>query len=402
MNLKKRILYIGGGRKSEILETLKIAKSLGLEILYIQHKEKFSDSLLPYVDKVFLFNFEDEERLVSMARSIFALFPFDISISINEHALVHAAIVREALDMPGNSAHVTKLLKNKHLMRQRLHSAGLSPVHACLGNTREDLMDFVDKHGLPCVVKPVDSAGSWGVIGIHHVDQVEETWQKLQELGLSSFLMEEYLDGPEFSVETFTFHGKHVMIGVTEKITSNFIEIGHSIPAQLNEETYSEIETFTKSFLDLIELREGPAHTEIKLTKRGPRVVESHDRPGGGRISKLLEITYGLNLKAMTLAWFCGLIQPLEESPQVLKGSALRVLTPPPGIVKEIKGVDEIQQSEGLVELYIEVKEGSMVPPITKGQDRIAWIITEGVDVYEAINRCENLVKKVQIITEMN
>jgi hypothetical protein len=75
------------------------------------------------------------------------------------------------------------------------------------------------------------------------------------------------------------------------------------------------LETFTRQFLDAVQLEEGPAHTEITLTSRGPRVIESHDRPGGDRINELVRVAYDVDLKAIALGGPSGLVPVLQSSP---------------------------------------------------------------------------------------
>lgn len=392
------VLYIGGGR--EIVETLEKAKSWGLEIIYIQHKEKFRDRLLPYVDHVVLIDYQNIDVLIPICKALQSLFPFASAISMSEDALIPTAYVCDALGLPGNSIETVKTLKDKSLMRQRLNQLGFSPVAAQVGHTLSDLLTFVQNNALPIVVKPTDASGSLGVFRVDDTAQLNQVWQQIQALNLSSFLIEEYLDGPEISVETFTFHGQHVVIAATDKLTlPNHVEIGHSIPAQLDAETYEQVVLFVKTFLDTVKLKEGPAHTEIKLTKKGLRIVESHNRPGGDRINELVRVAYDVDMKAMTLGWYCGLVEPLETSPKFQAGAAVRFLTPPTGIVKAISGVEVAQQSTGLVELHLGIKVGDRVPTVSESYDRSGHVIGTGATVQEAIDCCERFVRQVRIIT---
>jgi biotin carboxylase len=393
-----RILYIGGGR--EILETLEKAKSLGLEIIYIQCKEKFRDTLLTYVDYVILIDYQDLDILIPICKMFHALLPFVAAISMSEDALLPTAYVCDALELTSNSIETVKTLKDKSLMRQHLNQLGFSPVVAEVGRTLADMLTFVQEHGLPMVIKPTDGSGSLGIFQVDDPTQLDRIWKQVQALNLPKFLMEEYLEGPEISVESFTFHGRHVILAVTDKLTSsNHVELGHSIPAQLESKTHQQVILFVKTFLDAIELKEGPAHTEIKLTKKGLRIVESHNRPGGDRINELVKVAYGVNIKAMTVGWACGLVEPLETSPQLQAGSAIRFLTPPAGIVQAISGVEVAQNSTGLVELKIQIKVGDQVSVVNASHDRSGHVITTGETVQEAIASCDRILQEVKIIT---
>lgn len=394
----KRILYLGGGREAE--ETLEKARDLGLEIIYIQRKKQFRDSLLPYVDEVVLTDFQKLEVLLPLAQTLQALFPFAGAISMSEPALVPTAHICEALGLPGNSVETVTLLKDKGQMRARLNSLGISPVAADVGHSLADLHAFAHKVGCPMIVKPVDASGSLGVFRVDAIAELEQVWQQVQALQLPRFLMEEYLDGPEMSVESFSFHGRHVILALTDKLTlPNHVEIGHSIPAQLDQALEEQVKDFVVAFLDAVKFAEGPAHTEVKLTKHGPRIIESHNRPGGDRINELVRVAYGFDMKEMAFRWLCGLVEPLMESPRLQAGAAIRFFTPPPGLVQDISGLDAVQRAEGLVEIQLGVKVGGQVRPIHESYDRAGHVVACGPNVQEAIRRCERMVEQVRIVT---
>ena len=78
------------------------------------------------------------------------------------------------------------------------------------------------------------------------------------------------MEGPELSVESFSFGGRHVVLAVTQKSCSaNFVEIGHALPAALPDSIEEAVTASVRTFLDLVGLKDGPAHTEIKLYRAG-------------------------------------------------------------------------------------------------------------------------------------
>jgi biotin carboxylase len=394
----KRILYIGGGREAQ--ESLVKARDLGLEVVYIQRKRQFKDALLPYVDHVVLIDYGAIDVLIPVARTLHSLFPFVRAISLSEDALVPTAHVRDALGLPGNSLYTVRLLKDKWRMRQHLNARGFSPVAAAMAQSPADVTAFVREHGVPIILKPNDASGSLGIFRVDDVAQIDAVWPRIEALGLSSALMEEYLDGPEISVESVTFAGRHVVLAITDKLKmSNFVEIGHSIPAQLDGKTYQQVIELVTQFLDVVQLAEGPAHTEIKLTSRGPRIIESHNRPGGDRINELVRVAFGVDMKRIALGWPCGLVEPLEVAPRLESGAAVRFFTPTPGVIREVSGLDAVRDAEGVVELYLGVEVGDRVHPVTESYDRVGWVVCRGATALEANRRCENVLRTVRIIT---
>ena len=147
-------------------------------------------------------------------------------------------------------------------MRRLLNAHGFSRVEAVEGRTRADLEVFIQAHGLPVMLKPVDGSASQGVSRIQSRAQIDAAWLTLRNVGRGRFIVEEYLEGPELSVESFSFGGRHVVLAVTQKSCSaNFVEIGHALPAALLPDSIEEAVTASvRTFLDLVGLKDGPAH----------------------------------------------------------------------------------------------------------------------------------------------
>lgn len=394
----RRILLIGGGREG--LDLLDDARALGLSVIMINSKAQFRDAFLSLVEHAFITDYRNIEVLVPIARALQSVLPFDVAISLSEEGLLPAAQISDALGLPGNSLETVRLLKDKAQMRARLDQADLSPVLARIGRNAADIKDFIDAHGAPVIVKPVDGARSFGVYRVGALDAIDDVITSLAAADIDSFLIEEYLDGPEISVEAFSFAGHHVIMAVTDKlILDNHVEIGHSMPSRIDAATQREVASLSHRFLDVVGLQDGPSHTEIKLTSKGPRIIESHNRVGGDRINELVRVAYGVNMKALALAWSCGLADAMHTSPPLLSAVAIRFFAPPPGLVTEIRGADRIAVMPGFVESRLSVRPGDRIKPIRSSDDRAGHVIAGGGDAAEAIERCERMARAIEIIT---
>jgi biotin carboxylase len=266
---------------------------------------------------------------------------------------------------------------------------------------------------LPIVVKPVDEGGSIGIFAVRDDADLVTVVDRFQAVGaqidkrdlagnLDRFLMEEYLDGPEISVETLSFDGRHVVVGITDKTSTDsaFVETGHATPSQHPNEVLRAAEDLVIAFLDAVGLRHGPGHTEVKLTSRGPRIVEGHNRVGGDRINELTEIAYGVDMDRYALAARFDLLEPLADSPKPVAGAAIRFFIPSPGRVVAVTGADDVADDPALVELDISVRPGDVVRPLTWSDDRVGFVIARGETTEEAIAHAERLRSTVHIHTE--
>ncbi|MFI8962682.1 ATP-grasp domain-containing protein [Streptomyces sp. NPDC053493] len=410
---RPRVLVIGGK-----LKLVRKARELGLDVVHAQYPDAYDSGHWPYVDQALLVDYGDIDRLLPLARALHETYPFQSAVSLFELGLLPAARINEELGLNGESVDTVELLLDKWRMRQLLAAKDISPVASAVGRSAQDLRDFVKAHGFPVIVKPVRESGSVGVFRVRDeadIDAVAEQYRSLDDEqwavgdlfsddSFEEFLVEEYLDGPEVSVETLSFDGRHVVVAVTDKAAfgggSGFVELGLSQPSIHPADTLREVELLVSDFLDAVGLRNGPAHTEIRLTSRGPRIIESHNRIGGYGLNEMAEIVYGVDMERYALGIRFGKVEPLTESPKPRAGVALQALTPEPGRVVEITGIDAVRADPAFVDLHVKVKPGDVVAPLTWNEDIGGYVIARGSDAADAIAQSKRLAETIHVRTE--
>lgn len=408
---RPRVLIIGGK-----LQHLRKARELGLDVVLAQFPDEYDRAHWEYVDQALLLDYGDLDRFLPLARALHEAYPFQAAVSLFELGLLPAARINEALGLRGESVATVELLLDKWRMRQHLNAQNLSPVASAVGRSAQDVREFVQAYGLPVIVKPIRESGSLGVFHLRDqadVDVVADRFRSLHDKpwaakdlsgaeSFDEFLLEEFLDGPEISVETLSFDGRHVVVAVTDKETHGpgFVETGHSQPSSLPAGPLEEVRRLVTDFLDAVGLRNGPGHTEVKLTSRGPRIVESHNRVGGDRINELTELAYGVDLERYALAAGFGPLEPLTTSPEPRGGAAIRFLTPKPGRVVSVTGVDAVRADPAFVDLQLTVGPGDDVPPLTWNEDKVGHLIVRGATAAEAIAHGRRLAAAVHVRTE--
>ncbi|MFH9658857.1 ATP-grasp domain-containing protein [Streptomyces sp. NPDC017248] len=410
---RPRVLVIGGK-----LKLVRKARELGLDVVHAQYPNAYDSGHWPYVDQALLVDYGDIDRLLPLAASLHEAYPFQAAVSLFELGLLPAARINEALGLSGESVDTVELLLDKWRMRRHLAAKGISPVASAIGRSPQDLREFAAAHGFPVIVKPVRESGSVGVFCVREpadVDAVAERYRSLDDAdwatgdlfsddSFEEFLMEEYLDGPEVSVETLSFDGRHVVVAVTDKEAfgggSGFVELGLTQPSRAPQETLREVTRLVTDFLDAVGLRNGPGHTEIRLTSRGPRIIESHNRIGGYALNEMVESAYGVDMERYALGIRFGLVEPLAESPTPRGGAALRALTPEPGRVVEITGVEAVRADPAFVDLHLKVRPGDEVRPLTWNEDIGGYVVARGADAAEAIAHSKRLAEAIHVRTE--
>lgn len=407
--MAEQCVLVVGGRP----QLVRKATELGLRVVLVQRPDEFQPAQAGLVHSALLTDYTDWSLLRPLAVAAHQVFGFCSAISTTEPGLEPAGRVNDLLGLDGISHQASHLLRDKWAMREHLAGAGADTIVADLVRGRDSLLDFGRTHGFPFIVKPVDAAASLGVTLVAGESDVERVWRGITELRGSTehkfanyfpidrFLMEEYVQGPEFSVESFSFDGRHVVVAITEKQTHpGFVELGHAVPARLDPVTEQRIVARVTSFLSAIGVRQGPGHTEVKLSPAGPRVIESHNRTGGDRIAELVDAAYGIDLEAYTAAWPARVWPALTERPPAKAAAATRFLTSSPGTVTRIQGVADVQGLERVLDVDIGLSVGDPVRSLRASWDRVGQILVTGTDTAAAVLTADQLAEKITIVAE--
>ncbi|MEN3537310.1 serine O-acetyltransferase EpsC [Microbispora sp. ZYX-F-249] len=400
MNPDSTVLIVGATD-----ETVRTAKELGLSVLLLQHPTKVNAEQERLADVLRVLDYTDWAAVEPVARQLREEPGFRVAVSITEPGLENAGRINDLFGLGGTGYEVTRLFRDKLAMRR--HLAGLDPsaVAAAPLLRRGDLDAFAAAHGYPFIVKPTDATASIGVFRVAGPEDAERVWATVEGLRgtrtdrvstmylLQDFFMEEYVEGPEFSVEAFSFAGRHVVVAITEKFGhhDSFAELGHAVPARLAEPEQERIRAAVARFLDRIGLRDGVTHTEVRLGARDAVIIESHNRVAGDMIPQLVRAAYGIDMIEYALGWPFGLVPELPDRPEAHAGACVRSLVSEPGRVESVEGVAEAAALEGVLNVHVTAKPGDTVHAMRDNWDRLGLVAVTGPDTTEAIRRGERI-----------
>ncbi|GLX05116.1 serine O-acetyltransferase EpsC [Microbispora sp. NBRC 16548] len=417
MNPDSTVLIVGATD-----ETVRKAKELGLTVLLLQHPTKVSPEQEELADVLRVLDYTDWAAVEPVARELWQEPGFRVALSITEPGLENAGRVNDLFGLGGTGYEVTRRFRDKLAMRRHLASvpgAELDPsaVAAAPLLRREDLDSFGAVHGYPFIVKPTDATASIGVFRVGGPEDAEQVWATVEGLRgtrtdrvstmylLRDFLIEEYVEGPEFSVEAFSFAGRHVVVAITEKFVhaDRFAELGHAVPARLDEPVQERVRASVRRFLDLIGLRDGVTHTELRLGPHGPVIIESHNRVAGDMIPELVRGAYGIDLVEYALGWPFGLVPELPDRPEAHAGASVRSLVSEPGRVESVEGVADAAARDGVLDVRVTAKPGDTVHALRDNWDRLGLVAVTGPDTDAAIRRGAEVIDdaiRIRIVGE--
>jgi biotin carboxylase len=330
-------------------------------------------------DDFVLTDFSDRAGFRRVVRQAVAGFSADYVYHVGQEAsMLQTYRLAEDLGKAVNPSRSIELLNDKLAMRQMLADMGVSAVRFEHAPLRRDVRAALSRFRLPVVVKPTGLAGSRGVFLVRRGGDLVR-WERLLERYHyhGPFLVEEYLPGPEFSVETISSRGRHDVVGVTRNFLGPaplFVENGHVHPAP-DPAVNAEVAALAVELLRLAGYLTGPAHTEIIWTQSGPRIVESQARLAGGRIPHLVKLATGLDMERAVFRALAG--RPLGTTSP---GCSARVafLEFPRGRLRSVTGLDAVRELDFVRELSFPFEIGDVIPPVLDAKSRHGYVVVTG------------------------
>ncbi|MBC2905940.1 ATP-grasp domain-containing protein [Streptomyces cupreus] len=256
---------------------------------------------------------------------------FDAVAAGNEFAVIAADVLARELGLRHNDVDRIRASRNKALMRKLFEEYDVPQprVVATLSSAAEsDRVDW-DAVTFPVIVKPVDMAMSLFVRKCDSRDEVEDTLARMADFKLSRLtnyvfstgaLIEEFVAGPEFSLECVVQDGRVVAHALTRKFVSPLpacYEVGHVSGSEIPEQHRQELPAALERIAAGWGMAQGVMHVEFKMTPERFSVIEAAARPAGGHVPELVELQYGLSLEDAYLHARAGL--PWKAAPRTAR-----------------------------------------------------------------------------------
>ena len=315
--------------------------------------------------------------------------------------LVMMARIAEKYGFPFYSVETAQWSTDKFQMKQRFelgdvpHARGVLLRREDMGKLRRNpskidskieeddfVIDFSEISGqrpsqqlhFPVIIKPRDNSGSRGVKLCRDKNELQLSIDEaLENSKLDTVLVEEFIEGPEYSIESLHHDGKSEVIQFTEKKTTEFpynVELGHIQPANISEENQQKIREIITNIGKALHFENCPSHTELKINERGIFVIETSPRLGGDYItSTLTPLSTGVNLEDELLRVALG--EAINPQPNPLQYSGVRFFAFEEGsIIKHAPNVDFVKNWPHVVDFSFNLIEGDRVNRITSSLNR--------------------------------
>lgn len=398
--MQKRLLVLAAG----ILQVPVIERARAMGI-YVIAADGCQDAVgLKYADKGVVVDITSEEDVLRVAQKehIDGVIHPCSEVSMNVMGRLN-----DELHLPGITRQQAIRATNKYLMREAFQQGNAPSPKCFLAKDADDAWQHLQTDfEVAAVLKPSRNSGSRGVAKVwptmERADFVRAYEVALAESRDASVVIEQYVDGPEFSIEAIVHNGKPMVLAVTDKLTTgapHFVELGHSQPSCHTPAEVEELKAATIAGIKALGVDNCACHAEAKLMNGKAWLMEIGARLGGDFIAtELTHLSTGIDMVGAAISLALGMEPDLSVS-EVPKGACIRYFCPKPGRLQSIANT-EIFNDARVYQWEIYNKPGDVIPELTSSLCRSGHVIVTGPTPQEAIALAEQIVHDVKIVTE--
>jgi biotin carboxylase len=255
------------------------------------------------------------DHMIAVAGRVAEREPLHGVLTWDEARVLQAAKVAEALGLPGGDPDMVMRCRDKYRTREALAAAGVPQPRSIQATSVEEALKAAADIGYPVVLKPRAMAASLGVVRVDTADELAAEFAFARDTTVpgawhyDAVLVEEYLTGPEISVDSAVHRGQVFPMFVARKEVGYppyFEEVGHVVDAADPLLTDPALLAFLQDTHTALGFADGMTHAEAKLTPAGPKVIEVNGRLGGDLIPYLGLRASGIDPGLAAAAVACG------------------------------------------------------------------------------------------------
>jgi biotin carboxylase len=401
----KRLLILGAGE--EQVPAYEFALRMGLKVAGLDMNPQAP--ALRLTRERIIASTRDADSALQAVKDFHRERPIDGVMTIAHDVPVTVAVIAEELGLPGMPVASARLAANKLLQLEAFQKNGVPVPKFREIRTVEELKGVINKWGYPLVIKPLDNRGARGVLRL--TEQIDTEWAFQESLAQSqtgSILVQEFVPGYQVSSETLVVDGRCYTAMYSgrnyeflERFSPYIIENGGWLPGDVNEEQEQAMDVVVQKAADCLGIRNGPLKGDLVLSPRGVVVLEFAARLGGGyACSHSIPLTHGVNIVEELIKMSVGMpVDTGDLIPHYRQSAAIRFFFPQPGIIKEIRGFEELDRRDWVILKRMYARVGDRVDRVTDHTKRAGCVITVGPNLKEAEDRAEEAIKSVEIIT---
>lgn len=397
--MMKKIMVLAAGLLQ--IDVIEKAKSMGYYVLAVDGNPKAPG--FNVADKAICADIVNEETMLKNARDEHV---DGVIHPCSEVSMAVMGRINDELGLSGISREQAICATNKHLMRKAFEKGNAPSPKSILAQDAEDAWSRLQSEfDTDAILKPSRNSGSRGIAKVSRNmdkgDFIRAYDEALSESRDHSVLIEQFIEGPEFSIEMIVWQGEIHVLTVTDKKTTgapHFVELGHNQPSCFSATDVETLKAAAVAGVRALGVNNCACHAEAKLMNGKAYLMEVGARLGGDFIStELTHLSTGIDMVAAAIDVALG-VEPDLSAKEEPKGVCIRYFCPKPGKLVSISNTEVLNNPHVyLWEIY--PKEGDVIPAVTSSLCRSGHVIVTEKTPQKAIELAERLIESVKFET---
>jgi isopentenyl diphosphate isomerase/L-lactate dehydrogenase-like FMN-dependent dehydrogenase/biotin carboxylase len=400
-NLKGKVVAIIGGGLLQ-LPVITAAKNSGVEAVVVDMNPKAAG--VKEADYFINSSTQDAEN-TSFLLEKFNLETKKINgvLTVGTDASYTVAVCAKKLGLPGIEPEAALAASDKFLMRKALRQAKVAVPDFEMVDTYPKAIEILERFGSDCVIKPTRNMGARGVRRVFNLEDLKEGFElALHYADNGKVIVEQYIDAPELSIDALIYDDKIFITGIADRIIEYdpfFVETGHIMPSRLSEDLINyAVDTFKKG-IKALGISIGAAKGDIKVSSSGCYIGEIAARLSGGFMSTYTyPYSSGVDLMTNMVRISMG-FSPLDLEPKQNWVSIERSIIAAPGMIKEIKGIEEAKKIKQVKNIFFDSRVGDKIKAPLNNLDKSGHIIVAAPTFQEALKASHQAMRAIHIKT---
>lgn len=383
------------------IDVIEKAKSMGYYVLAVDGNPKAPG--FNVADKAICADIVNEETMLKIARDEHV---DGVIHPCSEVSMAVMGRINDELGLSGISREQAICATNKHLMRKAFEKGNAPSPKSILAQDAEDAWSRLqNEFDTDAILKPSRNSGSRGIAKVSRNmdkgDFIRAYDEALSESRDHSVLIEQFIEGPEFSIEMIVWQGEIHVLTVTDKKTTgapHFVELGHNQPSCFSATDVETLKAAAVAGVRALGVNNCACHAEAKLMNGKAYLMEVGARLGGDFIStELTHLSTGIDMVAAAIDVALG-VEPDLSAKEEPMGVCIRYFCPKPGKLVSISNTEVLNNPHVyLWEIY--PKEGDVIPAVTSSLCRSGHVIVTEKTPQKAIELAERLIESVKFET---
>lgn len=383
------------------IDVIEKAKRMGYYVLAVDGNPKAPG--FNVADKAICADIVNEETMLKIARDEHV---DGVIHPCSEVSMAVMGRINDELGLSGISREQAICATNKHLMRKAFEKGNAPSPNSILAQDAEDAWSRLqNEFDTDAILKPSRNSGSRGIAKVSRNmdkgDFIRAYDEALSESRDHSVLIEQFIEGPEFSIEMIVWQGDIHVLTVTDKKTTgapHFVELGHNQPSCFSATDVETLKAAAVAGVRALGVNNCACHAEAKLMNGKAYLMEVGARLGGDFIStELTHLSTGIDMVAAAIDVALG-VEPDLSAKEEPKGVCIRYFCPKPGKLVSISNTEVLNNPHVyLWEIY--PKEGDVIPAVTSSLCRSGHVIVTEKTPQKAIELAERLIESVKFET---